>query len=76
MPDCSNPIQCQMAKRAECTCACKGANHGILRKLIENPETEDEGERKLQELKSKQEVLKKQKRKERRQKRAAAQKAG
>lgn len=76
MPACSNPIQCQMAKRAECTCDCNGANHSILRKMMENLETKEEGEQKLQELKSTQEVLKKQKRKVRRQKRAAEKKAG
>jgi len=76
MPDCSNPIQCQTAKRAECTCACKGANHGVLRKMMESPETKGEGEQKLQELKSQQETLKKQKRKVRRQRRAVERKAG
>ena len=75
MAVCSNPIQCQMAVRELCTCACGGANHGVLRKLFDNPETISEGEEKLKELKEQQMKLKKEKRIERRKRRAASKKA-
>lgn len=75
MAECTNPVQCQTAKRVECTCGCGGANHSILRKLLDNPETQADGEEKLAELRKHQEELKKAKRKERREKRAAARKA-
>ena len=74
MPACSNPIQCQMAKRVECTCACGGANHGWLRLMMENPETREDAELQLTELKAHQAELKKVKRVERRKKRAEARK--
>ena len=75
MPACSSPVQCQMAKRAECTCDCNGANHGVLRKMIEDPNTKEEAEEKLKDLKVHQAELKKTKRVERRKKRAEARKA-
>jgi len=75
MPACSNPIQCQLARRVECTCACQGKNHAILRKMMEDPETEAEGKEKLEELRKHQTELKKVKRVERRKKRAEAKKA-
>jgi len=75
MPECSNPVQCQLAKRVECTCACGGSNHSQLRRLLDNPETQAFAEEKLAELKKAQEVLKKAKRIERRQRRADAKKA-
>ena len=75
MPNCSNPIQCQMAVRAECTCDCGGANHAILRKMMENPETEVEGKEKLKELQKHQVEMKKAKRVERRKNRAEVRKA-
>jgi len=75
MPECTNPVQCQTAKRELCTCGCGGANHGILRKLLDNPETQAEGEEKLAELRKRQAELKKTKRAARRQKRAEARKA-
>lgn len=77
MPECSNPIQCQTAKREECTCSCGGANHGVLRKYLDSgvPEERQEGEEKLRALRESQATLKKKKRKERREKRAAARKA-
>ena len=75
MPNCSNPVQCQMAKRELCTCACGGANHGILRKMMDNPETREDAELQLAELRKRQTELKKQKRIERRKKRAEARKA-
>jgi len=75
MPECTNPVQCQTAKREECTCGCDGANHSILRQLLNNPETQADGETKLAELKSQQTELKKSKRVERRKRRAEARKA-
>ena len=77
MPECSNPVQCQAAKREECTCACGGSNHSILRKYLDSsiPEEVQEGEELLSALKVKQAVLKKYKRVQRRQNRAAARKA-
>lgn len=75
MVSCSNPLQCQLASRVECTCACQGKNHGILRKMIGNPETETEGKQKLEELQKHQAELKKVKRVERRKKRAEARKS-
>ena len=75
MPNCSNPLQCQMAVRELCTCDCRGANHSILRKLFDNPETKSEGREKLEELKQHQAELKKVKRVERRKRRAEARKA-
>mgnify|MGYP001614047535 CR=1 FL=1 len=75
MVGCSNPVQCQTAKRVECTCACGGANHSVLRKLLDNPETSSEGEEGLKELKEQQTKLKKEKRIERRKNRAVARKA-
>lgn len=77
MPECSNPAQCQTASRELCTCACAGANHGILRKLLDShiPEERHDGEERLKVLQEKQTVLKKQKRKERRQRRVEARKA-
>ena len=74
MPQCSNPIQCQTAKREECTCDCHGANHSILRKYLDSdqPEERHEGEALLEALRETQKGLKATKRKERRQKRAAA----
>lgn len=75
MSECSNPVQCQMAVRVECTCACGGANHSKLRQLFSNPETESEGEEKLKELKEQQAKLKKERRVDRRKKRAERRKA-
>jgi len=74
MPECSNPIQCQLAKRAFCSCACNGANHGALRKYLDSPAPEErqEGLNLLKTLQEEQAKLKTQKRKERRQRRAAA----
>lgn len=74
MTECSNPVSCQMAKRVECTCDCNGANHGKLRQKMDDLNTKEEAEQELAELKAKQEVLKQQKRKVRRQKRAAVRK--
>ena len=74
MPDCTNPVQCQTAVRVECTCGCGGANHGKLRQLLDNPETQIDGEERLAELREVQAELKKTKRTERRQKRAKARK--
>jgi len=74
MPECSNPVQCQLAKRELCTCACGGANHGVLRKMMDNPETREDAELQLTELRKHQAELKKQKRIERRKKRAEAKK--
>ena len=75
MPPCSNPIQCQLAKRELCTCDCGGANHGVLRKMMENPETHEDAEHLLAELRKRQTELKKTKRVERRKNRAEARKA-
>lgn len=75
MPDCSNPVQCQMAKRELCTCACGGANHAKLRVMMDNPETREDAELQLTELKKHQAELKKAKRIERRKKRAETRKA-
>ncbi len=74
MPECSNPVQCQMAKRELCTCACDGANHGKLRRLLDNPETHEDAELQLTELRKHQAELKKQKRIDRRKKRVEARK--
>jgi len=73
--ECSNPVSCQTAKREECRCDCGGANHGKLRGLLDNPETQHDGETQLAELRSHQEELKKAKRVERRKKRAEVKKA-
>ena len=72
MPECSNPVQCQTAKREECTCDCGGANHGVLRKLLESddPSTQAQAEEQLSVLKQTQAKLKKEKRVARRQRRA------
>ena len=75
MPNCTNPVQCQTAKRIECTCGCGGANHAKLRQLLDNPETQSQGEEKLAELRKVQAGLKKAKRLARRQKRAESKKA-
>ena len=77
MPNCSNPIQCQLARREECTCDCGGANHAALRRYFDSviPEEVKEGEEKLKELRQQQATLKTKKRKERRQRRADARKA-
>ena len=75
MAICSNPVQCQTAKREECTCACSGANHGILRKMLENPDTHGEAEQRLEELKELQAEMKKAKKVERRKKRAEKKKS-
>ena len=75
MPECTNPVQCQTAKRIECTCGCGGANHAKLRQLLDNPETQSQGEEKLAELRRVQAGLKKAKRLARRQKRAESKKA-
>ena len=75
MPACSNPVQCQMAERTECTCDCGGANHSVLRKMMEDPNTKEEAEQKLKDLKVHQAELKKTKRVDRRKKRAEARKA-
>ena len=76
MPGCSNPIQCQTAKRELCTCACGGANHSILRKYLDSliPEEKALGEERLKELREAQATLKAQKRRERRQRRVKAKK--
>ena len=75
MVQCSNPVQCQLAKRVECSCGCGGANHAKLRQLLNNPETQAQGEEQLAELRKVQAELKKSKRVERRQKRAESKKA-
>jgi len=75
MPNCTNPVQCQTAKRIECSCGCGGANHAKLRQLLDNPETQSQGEEKLAELRKVQAGLKKAKRLARRQKRAESKKA-
>ena len=75
MPNCSNPLQCQMAVRVLCTCDCGGANHAKLRLMMDNPETRENAELQLIELKSYQTKLKKAKRIERRKRRAEARKA-
>ena len=75
MAECTNPVQCQTAKRVECTCGCGGSNHAKLRQLLDNPETQAEGEEKLAELRKVQAELKKSKRLARRQKRAEVKKA-
>ena len=76
MADCTNPVQCQIAKRVECTCGCNGANHGKLRSLLDSEiQTEQvDGVEKLAELRKHQEELKKVKRVDRRKKRAEARK--
>ena len=74
MPECSNPVQCQLARRTECTCACQGANHGILRGLMESPDTRAQGEQQLEELKAQQAELKRVRKKDRWQRRAAERK--
>lgn len=71
MPDCSNPVQCQMAERLECTCDCGGKNHGKLRHLLANPETTEQGKKELESLKAVQSQIQKNKRTARRQKRTA-----
>ena len=78
MPQCSNPVQCQTAKRPECTCDCLGANHGHLRLLLEseNPHEEATGKSLLAELKVAQAAFKKDKKTDRRKKRAEMKKAG
>jgi len=70
MPNCSNPLQCQLARRVECTCGCGGSNHGKLRQKMETPETRQQAEEELKTLREQQTVLKKQKRVERRKRRA------
>ena len=76
MPECSNPVQCQIAKRLECTCGCGGANHSKLRPGLDSsdPPTKLQAEEQLTALKQQQSELKKQHRIERRKKRAAARK--
>ena len=74
MPACSNPIQCQMAVRELCTCDCGGANHAKLRLMMENPETREDAEQQLTELRKHQAELKKVKRINRRKKRTEARK--
>jgi len=76
VPDCSNPIQCQTAKRPECTCACEGANHGALRRFLDSkdPVEREEGEQKFKELKEAQAEVQRQKRIGRRKRRAEARK--
>ena len=75
MPECSNPVQCQTSKRDLCTCACGGIYHQKLSKLLNNPETQTQGEELLKELRVKQAELKKVKRTQRRQRRAVERKA-
>ena len=75
MAQCSNPVQCQLAKRPECTCDCEGANHSRLRTMMSNPETQQQAEEQLSELRQHQAELKKQNRIDRRKKRAKARKA-
>ena len=70
MPQCSNPVQCQMARRVECTCECLGANHAVLRLAMENPDTKAEAEQQLDNLKVEQANLKKEKKLARRKARA------
>ena len=72
MSECSNPVQCQMAKREECTCGCLGANHGILRKMMGDPGTQLQAEEMLSALKERVASEKKLKKVERRKKRAEA----
>jgi len=64
-----------MAVRVLCTCDCGGANHAKLRLMMDNPETRENAELQLIELKSYQTKLKKAKRIERRKRRAEARKA-
>ena len=77
MPDCSNPVQCQTAKRVLCTCDCNGTNHGKLRAGLDSPDSQvkAQAEDQLKDLKKHQLELKKQKRIERRKKRVEARKA-
>ena len=74
MVGCSNPVSCQMAKRVECSCECHGANHGILRVAIENPDTREAATQQLDNLKVEQANIKKEKKLARRKARAAVQK--
>ena len=71
MPRCSSPVSCQLAKRELCNCACGGANHGILRARMENPETREQAEQELAELRKQQVEEKKRKKVERRKVRSA-----
>lgn len=70
---CSNPIQCQLANRIECTCDCRGANHGKLRTKLgdPNPEVVDQAKQELADLRVAQTKLKKEKSSVRRKRRAA-----
>jgi len=71
MANCSNPVQCQMAKRPLCTCDCKGSNHSILRLKLEDSVTHNDAVRDLEALRQLQANLKKDKKKQRRENRAA-----
>jgi len=68
MAQCSNPIGCQMAKREECLCDCRGANHGRLRLRLadSNPEVAAQAQQELVDLRITQAKLKKDKSKTRR----------
>jgi len=72
---CSNPVQCQLAKREFCRCACGGEFHAILRKELDNPETAVAAQEKLVTLKAEQVAVKRIRRLERRAKRALVKKA-
>jgi len=76
MPECSNPAQCQIARREECTCDCRGANHGILRKYLDSniPGEREEGQHKVEELRQHQAASKKEKKADRRKKRVVLRK--
>jgi len=64
-----------MAVRELCTCACGGANHSRLRRMLDDPGAHEYVELQLTELKAHQAELKKTKRVERRKKRAEARKS-
>lgn len=72
MTQCSNPIQCQLAKREECSCNCQGENHGKLLTGLtsSDPEVVAQAQKDLMELRANQAKLKKEKSTARRKRRA------
>ena len=76
MPRCSNPVQCVTAKRTLCTCNCSGANHSKLRLSLESedPKARSSAEKELRELKLSQDILKKDRKIQRRKNRAVRKK--
>ena len=74
---CSNPIQCQMAVREECSCNCHGENHGKLRLRIDSTDPTIQAQAKvdLEQLRFDQKKLQKEKSSIRRHNRSARRKS-